>query len=70
LLCVTKRYKPVSAIVLLTHKDLIVLSAVMLYVTFTAELVALNLALDIVWHSGHKNFVIFSDSQLRHFRRE
>ena len=29
---------------------------------FTAELVALNLALDIVWHSSHKKFVIFSDS--------
>jgi len=29
---------------------------------FTAELVAHNLALDIVWHSRHKKFVIFSDS--------
>jgi len=28
----------------------------------TTELVALNLALDIVWHSRHKKFVIFSDS--------
>ena len=29
---------------------------------FTGELVALNLALDIVWHSRHKKFVIFLDS--------
>jgi len=29
---------------------------------FTAELVALNLALDIVWHSRLKKSVIFSDS--------
>jgi len=29
---------------------------------FTTELVALNLALDIVWHSRHKKFVIFSNS--------
>jgi len=28
----------------------------------TAELVAFNLSLDIVWHSRHKKFVIFSDS--------
>jgi len=28
---------------------------------FTTELVALNLALDIVWHSRHERFVIFSD---------
>jgi len=28
---------------------------------FTADLVALNLALDIIWHSSHKKFVIFSD---------
>ena len=26
---------------------------------FTAELVALNLALDIVWHSRHKNLSYF-----------
>jgi len=29
---------------------------------FTAELVALNLALDIIRRSRHKKFVIFSDS--------
>jgi len=29
---------------------------------FTAELVALNFAPDVVWHSRHKKFVIFSDS--------
>jgi len=30
--------------------------------SFATELVALNLALDIVWHLRHKKFVIFSDS--------
>ena len=41
---------------------------------FTAELIALNLSLDIIWHSKHNNFIIFSDSlsgllsiQNRHF---